>query len=724
MPSELCFPDKKCNFCSFDQKFNAAAENDKTAKEFYEEIAKKNRNLFLPKKIELKPQTPKKNVNVPEDAFFALHWRDKPIPFALCNIDECKSLITYKKSGKNGLYTHIEMHANTKPINRKKRKITETPFDQLTFKKKMSLVLALKMIGNNKISAFKTTSDGMIDTYQAILAAAGVELPKEDIAESRRTIMKTVNEFAEKIRETIKQEIKGKFVTIVHDDSRSSTGMGECIRAVTACFVKNGKYQRRFLHLEYNEGKDSQSIADTIKKVAEMYGIENYQIAADGASVNLSAANKLKVIQNICWSHSVHNIVKATFEAMHQYPGFKKFWSIFEKFLEKSSRRHINSVLAGEDNFVKIPTHSKTRWLSRRDCLAAVVKNWEIIQKKKTVLGLKDDEWNIFNDLDLFKDLLSLVETSTQCLLKFEKQQVTSSQTVLPTLTKWLFKMELFRMDAQKTNFGRLLAEEIIKKIDLYTFGQAGSKIKPRLTATHVIQAAMYPDNFFLAKLKSKMTSKVEAIGGDSQIDSANEAIEQRYNRIYDRLWPDLKSAYDRISNRLDLENSDESSDSELDWSNMGTLSQEQKNLISKQFKKKNDDKMYFQLKAEFKKFKSFIKEYRNWDDNLTGEGNFTSLIRSFKAFKIGNEDHHMLFWSMNEIKLAFPLLHEIVHETIHVPASNAAVESLYSHVTEIKNFKRSKLSSKNLDDILALFYSDLYMENPLTNFFKSHVNK
>ena len=66
----------------------------------------------------------------------------------------------------------------------------------------------------------------------------------------------------------------------------------------------------------------------------------------------------------------------------------------------------------------------------------------------------------------------------------------------------------------------------------------------------------------------------------------------------------------------------------------------------------------------------------------------------------------------------------EIVHETIHVPASNAAVESLYSHVTEIKNFKRSKLSSKNLDDILALFYSDLYMENPLTNFVKSNVNK
>ena len=478
------------------------------------------------------------------------------------------------------------------------------------------------------------------------------------------------------------------------------------------------------MHLEYNEGKDSRSIADTIKTVTEEYGIEHYQIAADGASVNLAAANKLKVVQNICWSHNTHNIVQASFEAMNQYPGFKKFWSNFEKFLEKSSRRHVNSILAGEDNFVKIPIHSKTRWLSRRDCLAAVVKNWEIIQTNKSILGLKDEQWMIFNDLNLFKDLLSLVETSTKCLLKFEKQQVTSSHTVLPTLTKWLFKLELFQMDADKTNFGRLLAAEIIKKIDLYTFGQAGSKIKPRLTATHVIQAAMYPDNHFLAKLKTKMTSNIEAVGGSSQIDSANEAIDQRYNKIYDRLWPDIKAAYDRISNRLDFEVSDESSDSELDWSSMGDLTQEQKIQISKQFKRKKEDKNYFQLKTEFKKFKSFIKEYRDWGDNRTGEGHFTSLIRCFEAFKIGQEDQHVLFWSMNEIKLAFPLLHEIVHETIHVPASNAAVESLYSHVTEIKNFKRSKLSSKNLDDILALFYSDLYMENPLTKFLKSNVNQ
>ena len=91
---------------------------------------------------------------------------------------------------------------------------------------------------------------------------------------------------------------------------------------------------------------------------------------------------------------------------------------------------------------------------------------------------------------------------------------------------------------------------------------------------------------------------------------------------------------------------------------------------------------------------------------------------------KINNDDHHLLFWTLKDVKLAFPILHKIVYDTIYVPTSNVAVESLYSHVTDIKNFKRSKLTAKNLNDILTLFYSDLYMKDSLTDFFTSDVNK
>ena len=77
----------------------------------------------------------------------------------------------------------------------------------------------------------------------------------------------------------------------------------------------------------------------------------------------------------------------------------------------------------------------------------------------------------------------------------------------------------------------------------------------------------------------------------------------------------------------------------------------------------------------------------------------------------------------MDETERAFPYLTPIVRETIHVPTSSAAVESLFSHVLDVKNFKRSKLSDRNLNDIICLFYSDLYMQDyNLTNFFKSSL--
>ena len=497
--------------------------------------------------------------------------------------------------------------------------------------------------------------------------------------------------------------------------------MNECIRAITACFVLNGKYERRFLHLEYVQGKDSESIADSIAKVAEMYGIQDYQIAADGASVNLAAARRLNLVQHTCWTHTIHNIIKAAFAMMDKYAGFKQFWKIFEKFLEKSSRRHVNSILANEDNFIKIPTFSKTRWLSRRDCLQSVVKNWEIIQENKNLIGLNDAQWKIFNNFQLFNDLLELVDIASRCLLKFECQKNTTSQFVLPTLSKWIFKMLVFKMDQNRSNLGRLLAEEIIQKIDLYTFGQKNSSIEARIRSTHIIQAAFNPDTHYLAKLNTKISFRIDAIGGSNEVQSANEDIEFRFNRLFDKIWPTLKSAYDNLYSTEIEESSDQSSDSDFDWSSFESLSQEQRDQIKANMKA---SKKYLALKNESRKFQAFANEYRNWADNLSGEGKYSNLIRCFETKKTGQDDHHMIFWSMNEVKLAFPILQRIVYESIHIPASNAAVESLYSHVTDIKNFKRSKLSSENLNDILTLFYADLYMKDSLTNFFKSHVNK
>ena len=694
------------------------AKEDKKLKLFFQSIYKENKRLLAPTKIDLKAKTPKKGFEVPDNAFVKLHWMDGSAEFAACNINECGEVISYTKSAKTGLYNHIDQHFSEKSENRKRKRITDEPLDQMTIKQRISLVVALKLIGQNKLSAFKVCSEQMITTYQSILAAAGVNLPKDEILESRRSVMRTVNSFAESIRQKIKDEISGQKVCFVHDDSRSQNGLGEQLRAVTATFLSNGQFQRRFLNLEYIEEKDSTSIVDSIQKVAEKFGITEYEIAADGASVNLAAARRLQVIQHICWSHTTHLIVEKGFKLMDKYDGFKVFYQCFEKFISKSSRRHLNAKLSNIEGFTKIPTLCTTRWLSRRDCINSVIKNWDIIKNNKNLVGMTESEWKNFDNLPLFLDLKIVIETATACLLKFEVQKRTSSQTVIPTISKWIYKMYELTLDPNRTNLGRILAKEIVTVIDLYCFGNLGSNVKPRLHSTHVIQAVLNPDAHLLNKVKSKIGTKINPVGGAEAISAINELIDNRYDRINDRVWPELKAAYDKIfiANN-NVECSESSSESELDWSN---LSQEQLNHL----KKKKNERAYYQLKNEFKKFKSFVKDYRKWDENITGESEFSTLIRCFNTMKINNHDNHLLFWTLKDVKLAFPILHKIVCDTIHVPTSNVAVESLYSHVTDIKTFKRSKLTDKNLNDILTLFYSDLYMKDSLTDFFTSNVNK
>ena len=645
-------------------------------------------------------------------------------------MDGCNTVISFPKSATRGIYKHIDSHSNTSGQNRgtKRGKISERPIDELSIKQKMSLVIALKLIGQNKLSAFKCTSDAMISTYQAVLLAAGVDIEKEDLVESRRQIMLTVNCFADKIRNNIKEEIKGQSVTFVHDDSRSKYGMNEAIRAISACFVQNNVLVRRFVHLEYVEDKDSQSVAESIRKVAQEYGVNDYQIAADGASTKLSAARILKLIQHTCWSHTVHNIVEAAFKVTKEkYTGFKRFYQIFEKVINKAARRHLNAKLSKIEGFIKIPTLSCTRWLSRKDCFNSIIRNWQILENNKSNIGLNDDEWKHFDNLKLFEDIYELIDVATSCLLKFEIQQQTSSHTVIPTVTKWIYKLLAFTMDENHSQLGRLLAQELINQIDLYCFGRVGSQVKPRIHSTHVVQAALHPETHLLHKIKSKISTDTVAIGGGEQIQSANNSIDLRFHRIYDRVWIHLKDSYKRLyldpQRCPDLENSG-SSNSDFDISSLGDLSQEQQNMIQNHFKKKEDEKLYFSLKTEFKKFKVFVKEFKTWEENKTGEAQFSALIRQYNLMKVNRKDTHILFWTLKDVKLAFPILHRIIMETIHVPASNAAVESLFSHVTDVKNFKRSCLSDKNLNDILTLYYSDLYMNESITNFFKSNVNK
>ena len=106
-------------------------------------------------------------------------------------------------------------------------------------------------------------------------------------------------------------------------------------------------------------------------------------------------------------------------------------------------------------------------------------------------------------------------------------------------------------------------------------------------------------------------------------------------------------------------------------------------------------------------------------DDN-NNDGRFTTIIEKYKMIQ---DNKHFVFWNLTEVKMCFPILQKIVMDSLIIPASNAMVESLFSHVSDIKTFRRSNLSEKSLNNLLALFYADLYVDNSPTNFFKSELS-
>ena len=321
---------------------------------------------------------------------------------------------------------------------------------------------------------------------------------------------------------------------------RSNVGMRETIRAVSACFISDRKFQRRFLHLEFIQDKSSSNLAESIKKVAEMYNIGSFELACDGASTNHSAADKLDLRQHTCWSHSTHNIISAAYTSMGtKYAAFKRFTTVFERLLTKASRKHINSKLMNVEGYVKIPQLVATRWLSRYECIKSVLRNWDIINQNRNLLGLTQSEWNTFDNKALFEDMFEITGLGATCLLRFEVQKFTTAHKVIPTLVKWHQKLYTFRLYSKKTELGRLLAEEMSESIDTYTFGKEGRLIRPRINATAIIQASLAPETVYLQKQRKKINEIPSP-----ELIKINEEIETRFKKINSMVMPQLKSAF------------------------------------------------------------------------------------------------------------------------------------------------------------------------------------
>ena len=403
--------------------------------------------------------------------------------------------------------------------------------------------------------------------------------------------------------------------------------------------------------------------------------------------------------------------------------GFKNFMNILKKLLNKSSRKHINAKLCDLENFVKIPTLCDTRWLSLFNCINALLKNHEIILAKRSLFGLSEKEFEIFEKKDLLIDLRDLLQFSKTALLKLEVQKKPTIHQVLPVFHNFIVECVKMTCDIERTNIGRQLAYIMKTKIDTYMFGDA--LIAQRLTTHQIIQSGLNPETYIFNKLKRPLGLTFDGLSPSGTVskDTLEDDVTSNLRSFRSSLKPALKEIYKKLnpqSSNDDLNSNSSESEREIDLDSYTDLSESTKSELSAEFNqrklKRQESKIFKDLLHEYEKFKVFNEVLASNDNN---DQRFRVIIEKYRLIQ---ENRHFNFWNLPEVKLCFPILHRIVMDSIVIPASNAMVESLFSHVGDIKNFRRSNLTEKSLNDLLTLFYADLYMNNSATNYFKSEL--
>lgn len=563
----------------------------------------------------------------------------------------------------------------------------------------------------------------MVEFYKRVLELGGHNFGNDKVCSSRRTLMRTVAKYADSFRDDLKKELRGVKCCVIHDDGTTKQGMNETLRAISVTFIKNGRFQRRFLHIEKVDSKNSDSIANSISKVMGLYGVTDYYIASDGASANHAAARLLGLENETCMTHTVHRISESSFTlAESKISGFKDIMTILKKILNKSSRKHVNAKFCDEENFVKIPKLCDTRWLSLFNCVQALLKNHELILANRSIFGLSASELQIFEQKEMLIDLRDLLQLSKSALLKLEVQKQPTIDQVLPVFHNFQVECIKLTTDIARTNIGRQLATIMKNKINTYIFGD--ETISPRLTTHQIIQTGLNVESNLFNAYNRPLNLQYDGLSFSGSVSKKElqDEISSNLQSFRSSLYPSLKEIFKKLnvqSSNNDL-NSESESEGEIDLDSFTDLSESTRSNLSLELSqrklKRQESKVFKNLKHEYEKFKAFMKAMTSNDSN---DDRFTVIIEKYNLLQ---ENKHIGFWNLPEVKICFPLLQKIVLDSIVIPASNAMVESLFSHVSDIKTFRRSNLSEKSLNDLLTLFYADLYMNNSVTNYFKSEL--
>ena len=107
-------------------------------------------------------------------------------------------------------------------------------------------------------------------------------------------------------------------------------------------------------------------------------------------------------------------------------------------------------------------------------------------------------------------------------------------------------------------------------------------------------------------------------------------------------------------------------------------------------------------LEFEIQSYVQLVHRMSNTDQNTT----LPQILIDYKQNEASNKDANALFWTSPYAKEHLPHLTAEIVKLLPIPSSTSLSEGTFSVANQIRNAKRSTITSKNLNHFLTCHYS------------------
>lgn len=605
------------------------------------------------------------------DNVFRIEYRLKKRDWVYCK--PCESLLSYFNSSSRSVTKHLQSKQHCKKTEydddtgpRFNAPIQEMAVKQITNEQIIAVRQTIAETFAAKLSPYYLTSPSFEDALKRLFAIFGYHMPdNRSLTGSRRTLTRLTKEKAEKIKERVIEDLsiaqtQNSHLVISTDDGSLSNGNRENYRTWNITWVDAaGQVNSRYLTSWDDTRKRAQDLKDSLERVKAEFKLneyENYSLCTDGASSNIKFAELDGQRQlNLCGPHGLNNAADSGIkELSNQNSEFKELNRLIKDFSSKASRRKYNQKFSHNEAWIKLKSIAETRWDSTCTVLEAIIHNFDILKNNNVNHPLIQDY-----PKELLQEYYYLLAPLRDANREMQLTTRTSGHLVALKYHSLLVHFLDYSSISTQPPMMKQLAQQLAKELtDRMDNTDKTNRKQQRVNLDRLLQTVFYPGSGFLGAFSARKLTNPE---NQKIID---DRVRQYETQI--QTWAKEKSCQSSTSSVMDV----------------------------------SQTRLEFQIQS----YVQLVSRLHDTDQNTT----LPQVLVDFQANEASQKDANALFWTSTYARDFLPDLSAEILKLLPIPASTSLSEGTFSVANQIRNPKRSTITTQNLNYLLTCHYSRL----------------